>query len=104
MKSVEKYSVYKHHLQIPYKLRKDIVSGCTLYDEEPELIARFNTMEEAKAELAKYKSSVEFVKHTVSYYDVTEYCIEIADFDEEGEFVSGSDYDFLELPDFDKFE
>lgn len=95
---MEKYSVYEMTAQIPYKQRKDIGRGCALIDEEPKLIARFDTMEEAREELKKYTSKVEFVKHVVSYYQVTEYCIEIAEFDEDGEFVSGSDYDFVLFP------
>lgn len=93
---MKKYTLYKYTALI--KNPADIGTACTLFiDEEPELLAQFDTMEEAQNELNKYESYARRVEGWgCNFYEVTEYCIEIAEWDEGGNFVEGSDYDFKE--------
>lgn len=49
--------------------------------------------ETAKAELAKYRC--EYSKD-IALYNITEYALEYCTYNNEGEFVEGSDYDFAE--------
>ena len=98
---MRKYRILKNYVEIRVKNQHEIVEGCSISCEEPELIAVFDTLAEAEVELKKYSTSVHYTPHTVSYYAVTEYCIEICEYDEDGEFESGSDYIFTEMPDLD---
>lgn len=64
-------------------------------DREPEELKRWSIeqAEEARAEFAKYKSI--YQKNTEDY-SIEEYALEYFEADEEGKFVSGSDYDLAE--------
>lgn len=76
------------------KFRKgDTISGI---DVEPEELKRWNIeqKEEAEKELKNYKCSY---KKYQACIDVEEYALEYCECDEEGEFLTGSDYDFAEL-------
>lgn len=64
-------------------------------DREPEELKRWSIeqAEEARAELAKYKSI--YQKNTEDY-SIKEYALEYFETDEQGEFVNGSEYDLAE--------
>lgn len=66
----------------------DTILGC---DSCPETIKEWNIdqMEEAKAELAKHKSSYERCNEL---YYIEEYALEVFEADEDGELIEGSDY------------
>ena len=72
---------------------KKFTPGDTVWgnNSEWEEIARWNISDEekAQAELKKYRCSYLGSNGT---WDITEYAIEYFEGDEEGEFVSGSDY------------
>ena len=63
-------------------------------DCEPIELARWDIedKEEAEAALARYKSEYDYGGLQRIYY-VTEYALEYCDCDEDGDFISGSDYD-----------
>lgn len=66
----------------------DTILGC---DSNPTELKRWSIeqIDEAKAELAKYKC-----EYDLSY--IAEYALEYCECDEDGEFIQGSDYDFAE--------
>lgn len=68
----------------------------TIYgnNSEPVELRRWNIEEEedAKAELACY--CCEYCRANDDCYTITEYALEYCETDEDGEFLSGSDYDF----------
>lgn len=72
---------------------KSIETGCTIYeDTDPESIEKFATIEEAYKELKKkeYKPTCDRYSN---YYLVTEFVIECYEVDENGDFISGSNFD-----------
>lgn len=75
----------------------DVHPGCALdsHNLNPLTIKVFDTIEGAKKELENYSADVEEVEsfQGETIYSVTEYVIEIYEADEDGEFVSGSDYE-----------
>lgn len=76
---------------------KKFTKGDTIYGDNnnPEELKRWNIdqVDEAKAELAKYKS--EYTRGGQLHY-ITEYALEYCKCDKDGEFVEGSDYDFAD--------
>ncbi len=78
---------------------KHFSKGDTIFgdDCEPVEIARWKAEDKAEAEeeLAKYKCEYDYGELQNAYY-VTEYGLEYCDFDEEGEWEAGSDFDLAE--------
>lgn len=76
----------------------DITCGASLVDEDAEVVALFADEESAKDDLAKYVSEVTLERTFYGIrYRLTEWSIEFYTGDEEGEFISGSDYDFCKM-------
>lgn len=75
---------------------ENFLQGDTIFGDncEPIELARWNIedKEEAETTLAKYQCEYDYGELQNTYY-VTEYALEYCDCDEEGEFISGSDYD-----------
>ncbi len=65
-------------------------------DRTPEEVKRYSMEqeEEAKAELAKYNCT--YSNNGSGLWTIEEYALEYCEFDDDGEFISGSDYDFAE--------
>ena len=88
---MKKYDLVKRTAEIKYKDRKEIEEGCTAFDDSPEYIKTFDTLEEAKKELAKRKTDVsKFSCHGMTFYKVEEYVIEENEFEydeDESKFV-----------------
>lgn len=63
--------------------------------ESPEELMHWDIADKAKAkaELAKYKNSY---RYGYQLTDIDEYGLEYAEYDEDGEFVEGCDYDIAE--------
>ena len=81
---MKKYDLVKRTAEIKYKDRKEIEEGCTAFDDSPEYIKTFDTLEEAKKELAKRKTDVsKFSYHGMTFYKVEEYVIEENEFEYE---------------------
>ena len=79
---MKKYDLVKRTAEIKYKDRKEIEEGCTAFDDSPEYIKTFDTLEEAKKELAKRKTDVsKFSYHGMTFYKVEEYVIEENEFE-----------------------
>lgn len=99
-KKNEKYDLVKRTAEIKYKDRKEIEEGCTAFDDSPEYIKTFDTLEEAKKELAKRKTDVsKFSYHGMTFYKVEEYVIEENEFEydeDESKFVQTDFIDTLE--------
>lgn len=83
---MKKFEIKKRTVEI--KNRKEIQPGCADVDTEPVLIESFDKLEDAKAALKNYKSDI---RQMSGYYFVTEYSVEENEYDEDGEFVSGTD-------------
>jgi len=76
----------------------DVFSACFMENSDPVEIARFDTEEEARAELKKYKSTARVMETcTGKVWDCEAYALEFFEEDEDGEFLSGSDYDMAEV-------
>lgn len=74
---------------------KHFEKGDTIYgsDSYPDELKRWNIKDEqlAQAELSKYHC---YYSEDIALYNIDEYALEYCACDEEGEFVSGSDYEF----------
>ena len=91
---MKKFEIRKNSIEVGYKNRREIKEGITLTpdDKFPEIVAAFDTLEEAKTELQKYKSSItELSGGAGKYYLVEEYYIEENSYDEDGEWIEGGD-------------
>lgn len=71
----------------------DLIMG---NDSTPEKLKRWSIAEDAaaKEELANYKCSYEQYNEYLT--DIEEYALEYCECDEDGEFLSGSDFEFAE--------
>ena len=79
-----------------YKNRKEISLGCTIDEPEPEILETFENEEEALKALEEYKSYI--IKYNNGLlFEVVEIALESYEADEDGEFLSGSDYRFAEF-------
>lgn len=98
---MRKYELIERTAEIRYKDRMDIQEGCTSLEPDQKLIKSFDSLEESKEELKKYKTSVrKFSSHSMGYFKVTEYLIEENEYDEDGELESAGDvweYSKLEI-------
>lgn len=87
----------KGEARLTYRERKKFTKGDTIWgeDENPEELKRWSIdkVEEAKAELAKYRCSY---KQGEQLYYVEEYALDYCECNEEGEFMLGSDFDLAE--------
>lgn len=92
-----KYEIKRNDCQV--RKESETEEGCTLQqrNQMPEVLESYNTLEEAREELKKYKGSVEYIKDVVPYFQVVEYYIEQNEYDEDDEWISGGDvWDFAE--------
>lgn len=80
-----KYEIKKNNGQ--FREENEAVESCTLQqrNQEPEVLEVFDTLEEAREALKKYKGSVEHVRNIIPFYSVTEFYIEQNEYDEDGE-------------------
>ena len=74
----------------------DVFSACFMENSDPVEIARFDTEEEARTELKKCKSTAR-VMETCTGKVCEAYALEFFEEDEDGEFLSGSDYNMAEV-------
>lgn len=97
MDGVNTIILLKGELMLPKREYKCFEKGSTIWgvDRQPEEIKRWNIEQEqeAKAELAKLRC--EYIKRP-EMYDITEYALEYCECDEDGELVSGSNFDLAE--------
>ena len=92
---MKKYEIMKNSAEFNWKHRKEITTGCTVDDVEPEKIAEFKELEEAEEELKKYKTEI---SESGGLFSVTEYMIRENEYDEDGEWISGGDiWDFSDM-------
>lgn len=96
---MKKYEIIERIREIKWKDRMDIEEGCTSLEPDQELIKSFDSLEEAKEELKKYKTDIsKFSAASMRYFAVTEYCIEENEYDEDGELESeGSVWEYSEM-------
>ena len=80
--------------------------GCTLDGEnlDSTTISTFDTHEAAAAALTRHTASVRFFDQSGLWADVEEYAIETSVYDDDGEFIDGSDYDLCAWPPLDSWE
>lgn len=82
---MKKYEIVKKSKEITWKDRKEIAEGCTMDDAEPETIASFETLEEARKELKKYKARIcEMGGMVGKLFEVEEYMIVESDDEDRG--------------------
>lgn len=98
-RTVKKYGLFEKKVEIPWKDRKNITTGCAADDPDPKLIEKFYTLEEGQKELKKYKTSIkEESRNNGTFYAVKEYSIEENEYDEDGECISGGDvWDYSDM-------
>ena len=91
-KKIKIYEVKKGKTEIAYKDRKEIKTLCTLdkMGTDAESLGKFHTEEEAVEECKKHLPDL---REYPGLFVIEECYIEIYEEDENGEFVSGSDYD-----------
>ena len=87
---MKKFDLIMKRAEISYTDKVKIKEGCTMYSE-PDIIASFDTLDEAKKELEKYQTSIRELNNAVPYYLIEEYMIEINEYDENGNWTSGGD-------------
>lgn len=88
----KRFEIRRNSIEVSYKERYTIKEGVTLTADvqEPEIIAYFDTVEEAKQKLNKCHSSITtLTNHGMTYYLVEEYYIEENYYDEDEEWVEG---------------
>lgn len=89
---MKKYELKRAIVEVRYKNRLQIKKGVSGSCENPEILASFDEPEEALAALSMHRTEVrELSGGAGRYYEVTEYCIEENEYDEDGEWVSGGD-------------
>lgn len=100
-----RYEIVKRTAEISWKDRKEIKEGCT-YDvlfedgsaDYPELIASFDSEEEARKEFENYKTHIyEYSGIVGSLYLVEEYCIEKNKYDEDDDVITIGVCEFSEM-------
>lgn len=96
---MKKYEIVERMRELRYVDRMNIEEGCTSLEPDQELIKSFDSLEEAKEELKKYKTDIsKFSTASMRYFAVTEYCIEENEYDEDGELESeGSVWEYSEM-------
>lgn len=86
---MKKYEIVERMRELRYVDRMNIEEGCTNLEPDQELIKSFDSLEEAKEELKKYKTTIsKFSAASMRYFEVTEYCVEENEYDEDGELES----------------
>lgn len=89
----------KGHAMLTESEYKRFSKHDTIYgdDRTPEEVKRYSMeqIEEAKKELAKYNCKYDFFGNS-RLWEIEEYALEYCECDEDGEWISGSDYDFAE--------
>lgn len=92
---MKKFEIYRYDIEIPYRKRAEVKEGCCLLAQDcnPEKIASFDSKEEALEEIKKYKTDVALMSGGAGhYYHIEEYAVEENEYDEDGDFVNGTDY------------
>nr|DAQ89923.1 MAG TPA: hypothetical protein [Caudoviricetes sp.] len=87
---MKKFELVAKRVEISYTDRDRIKEGCTMYSE-PDIIERFDTLDEARKELEKYQTSIRELNNAVPYYSIEEYMIEANEYDENGNWTAGGD-------------
>lgn len=96
---MKKYEIRRVDAEVALKDRKMIEPGMAQQynieksgNGDTDLIASYDSIEEAKADLKNRKSSVRLTSSFSSkYYLVEEYFIEENEYDEDGEWINGGD-------------
>lgn len=104
---MKKYVLKECNCNCYWKNRALLQEGYAVFnDEDPIEIAVFDNEQQATQELSKYETCVTFYEGMpYDFYAVTEYCIEIGEYDEEGEFIGGSvDYCITDFPQYKNIE
>jgi hypothetical protein len=91
---MKKYELLKDSIEVSWKNRKMIREGVTFdgADRNPEKVASFDDLDQARLELQKYESSItELSSPLGKCFRVEEYFIEENHYDDEGEWEGGGD-------------
>ena len=75
---MKKFEIIKTYNEFTYKEREKVETGCTLYENDYEVLESFDTLDEAKEALKKYKTDVwkGSAYHGGSLAVITEYSIQ----------------------------
>ena len=98
---MKKYEIIKTYNEFTYRERERVKTGCTLWENNYEVLESFKTLDEAKEALQKYKTDVweGSAYGGGSLAVITEYSIQENEYDEDGEWYAGGDVnDITELP------
>lgn len=97
-----KYEIYFNSIEIGYKSRRTIKAGVSIevaFNLEPELVASFDNLEDAQAELNSRDTTItELSGNAGTYYLVEEFYLAENEYDEDGDFNQQiSIYDFSKM-------
>lgn len=93
--TVHTFIVWTNSDSVPFKKRDEICQGITAcaVDTDPEEEGKFKTLDEARAFIKKFESSVSYEKYNVgSGFRITESFIEEVELDEDGDIVDSFGY------------
>lgn len=78
--------------------KPDVFEACFGADSDPVEIARFDTKEKAYEALKNYDAPAAWLTGTMTgkVWSCSAYALEISQEDDDGEFIYGSDYDYLD--------
>lgn len=73
---MNRFEIVKRTAEVKWNDRFNIITGCTEYDEEPEVIETFSNLGAVIKALYQYKTEInEFSASTGTMYQVTEYAV-----------------------------
>lgn len=94
-----KYAIKAFHADIKFDAAKTI-PGCAIpEDTDPETLFVWDDLASAKEDLATYTADLNPLRDGRETIRITEYAIEVYEVDDEGDFISGSDYYLGRWPD-----
>lgn len=102
---MKKYEIREANAEVFYKEKKELYEGNAqeynirkTCNGDTELIAAFDTVEEAKEELKKYKTRISYEPYHKIYL-FREYFIEENEYDTDGEWIGGGTiWEYSEFP------
>lgn len=96
-----RYELKTSKTEVEYRKKEQLKEGASEErDPSPELIETFESKQEALEELKKYRTEIHLMQGaTNKYYHITEYYVEEAHYDSDGEWIGGGDIlEFSEFP------
>ena len=94
------YELIKNRSEFMWKDRFEIQPGCTYHQDNPDLecIALYKSSEIALEELKRYHTDISKLSGGAgTFYSVTEYYVQVSEYDADGNWLSTEIYDFSDI-------